>query len=222
VRPFSGRYEGRQTLLLLTATAKADIELRRSSRFIVYTMHTTVTWAFLERRFRDCSVIRIEGERLLPTEYLHRDESDPEHDVHTRFDWTAGWAMTTFGRALEPKTVALEGPTWDPMSFQVALIALAPQRRPGDREHHRVIQRGSLKEYEVTFAGLIPPTGAGGPPVYEIVGRENEGRVALRLLPEESWRPARVTIDDVSVELVAAPMVAPASLPEDSVPSCES
>jgi hypothetical protein len=31
---------------------------------------------------------------------------------------------------LEPRTIALNGPTWDAMSFQVALIALAPQRQP--------------------------------------------------------------------------------------------
>ena len=46
----------------------AGIELRRSSRFIVYTVHSTVTWAVIERRFRDCGMIRIEGERLLPIE----------------------------------------------------------------------------------------------------------------------------------------------------------
>lgn len=224
VRPFSGRYEGRQIVALLPATARAGIELRRSSRHIVYTMHSTVTWAFIERRFLDCSVIRIDGEQLLPIEYLHRDASESDHDVHTRFDWLAGSAKTTLGRTPEPKTVALDRPTWDPMSFQVALIALAQQRLPGHRERQWVIERGMLKEHEVTFVGPIPPptTGAGaGQPVHEIVSRKSNGLITLRLLPDEAWRPARVSIDDVTIELVPTPLTAPAGLPEGDVPSCE-
>jgi hypothetical protein len=222
VQAFSGRYEGRQKIALLTATADAGIELRRSPRFIVYTMHSTVTWAFIERRFSDCSVIRVEGERLLPVEYRHRDSSNPELDVHTRFDWTAGWAKTTVGRSPEPRTVEIDGSTWDPMSFQVALIMLAQQRRPGSREPHRVIERGSLKAHEVTFVGPVPATAGGGDrPMHEVVSRKAKGLVALRLLPDEAWRPARVTIDDVHVELVSTPAAPPADLPEGPVPSCE-
>ena len=221
LHPFSGRYEGRQKIALMTATATADIALQRSPSFIVYTMTSTVTWAFIERRFRDCGVMRIDVERLVPIEYVHRDESNPDLDIHTLFDWTAGSAKTTLGRAPEPKTVELRGPTWDPMSFQVALIALAPHRRPGDREHHRVIERGSLKEHEVTFAGPIAPAGS-GQPVHEILSRKDNGLIALRLLPDKAWRPARVTVDEVTMELVATPAAAPAAMPERSEPSCRS
>ncbi|HEY0826224.1 MAG TPA: hypothetical protein VGD76_20725, partial [Ramlibacter sp.] len=143
----------------------------------------------------------------------------PELDIHTRYDWKAGWAQTTLGSAPEPRSTALGVPTWDPRSFQVALIALAPQRRPGEREQHRVIERGALKEHEVTFAG--PIAAGGGQPVHEILSRKQSGLIALRLLPEEAWRPSRVTVDDVSMELVPAPVPAPAPLTEDSIPSCE-
>ncbi|RYZ36804.1 MAG: hypothetical protein EOO72_11000, partial [Myxococcaceae bacterium] len=155
VQPFSGRYEGRQQLAFLTATAVALIELRRSSRFILYTMHTTVRAAFIERRFLECSVMRFHDGRPQPVEYVHRDKSSPEHDVHTRFDWAAASATTTFGDAREPRTVALDGPAWDPMSYQVALIALAPKHVPGDREQFRVIERGVLKEHDATFVGTV-------------------------------------------------------------------
>jgi hypothetical protein len=222
LRPFSGHYEGRRTVVLLPATAHASIELRRSSRFIVYTMRTIVNWAFVERRFQDCSVIEIQGDRLLPLEYLHRDESDARFDVHTRFDWTAGRAQTRLGPAPAPGTLALDGPTWDPLSFQVALIALAPQRRPGEREHHRVIERGVLKQHEVIFVGPVSPSGADGErPVFQIVSRKDQGQVGLWLRPDEAWRPARVAIDDVTIDLVATPAAPPASLPEGDVPSCE-
>jgi hypothetical protein len=221
IQPFSGRYEGRQKVAFVTATAVALIELRRSSHFIVYTMQTTVNAPFIERRFHDCSVMRIEGERLLPVEYVHRDESDPEKDIRTRFDWPTGSAKTLLGQEPEPKLVALDRPTWDPLSFQVALIALARDRQPGTHEEFRVIERGVLKEHDTTFVGRVA-TPAGKPPQYEIVSHKSKGFIALRLLPDEAWRPARVTVDGVTVELVPAPVTAPAPLPEDGVPRCES
>jgi hypothetical protein len=220
VQPFSGRYEGRQKVAFLTATALASIELRRSSRFILYTMRTTVSVAFVERRFQECSVIRIEGERLLPMEYVHRDESSPEHNVHTRFDWVAGLAKTTLGGKPGPRVVSLDGPAWDPMSYQVALIALASGHQPGDRDRFRVIERGVLKEHEATFEGPVAATGE-SPPQYGIASRKSKGLIALRLLPGESWRPARVTLDEVTITLMPTPVPAPTALPEGGVPSCE-
>ena len=219
LQPFSGRYRGQQKIALITATATADIALRRSPRFVVYTMDSTITWAFIERRFHDCAVLRIEGDRLMPIEYVHRDEARPDLDIHTRFDWPGGTANTQLGRAPDPRTVDLSGPTWDPMSFQVALMALAPLRRPGDKERHRVIERGSLKEHEVTFAGPVEAEG-GAQRVHEILSRKEKGLIALRLLPDQAWRPGRVTIDEVTIELLPTPVPSPAPLPNGSAPSC--
>jgi hypothetical protein len=221
VHAFRAHYEGKKKIALLTATAQAVIELKRSSRFVLYTMDTTVSWAMLERKFRDCSVMRIDGERLLPLEYRHIDESQPGLEVHTRFDWDAAKASTTLGTSSQAVDVAIAAPTWDPMSFQVALIALAQRRAAGDSELHRVIERGALKEHRVQFGGLVPVSGR-DTPAYEIVSRKERGQVALQLLPERAWQPLRVTIDDVTIELVAGPAgEAPGRLPDGDVPRCE-
>lgn len=222
VQPFSGQYEGRKTIALIPATATADIALRRSARFIVYTMRSTVKWAFLERQFRECSVIRIDGDKLLPLEYEHVDESQPEHDVHTRFDWNENKAITRLGAAPKAVVAEIAWPTWDPMSFQVALIALAQQRRPGDSETQRVIERGVVKAYQVRFAGAVPVAGARqSVQAHEIVAKKEKGQVALYLEPQHAWRPLRIVIDDVTVDLAAGARAdPPASLVEGQVPQC--
>ena len=225
VRPFVGQYEGSKPVALITAKASAKIELRRSAQYIRYTMHSTVKWALLERKFRDCSVIRIEGDgKLRPLEYLHVDESDAKHNVRTRFDWTQNKASTLIGTATEAMVESITWPTWDPMSFQVALIALAPQRAAGDGEKHRVVERGAVKDYQVSFSGRVPLSLHGKSlRVHEIVGRKATGQVALYLLPESSWQPARVVVNDVTVDALAGAAAGgpPASLAPGQVPQCD-
>lgn len=222
VQPFSGQYEGKKTIALIPATAKADIALQRSAQFVVYTMRSRVKWAVLERKFRDCSVMRIEGDKLLPLEYEHVDESQPEHNVRTRFDWKENKAITVLGAATKPALAEIAWPTWDPMSFQVALIALAQQRRPGDSEAHRVIERGVAKAYEVRFSGAVPVAGARqNVQAHEIVARKATGQIQLYLLPQSQWRPFRIAIDDVTIDLAAGGRAeAPAGLAEGQVPQC--
>lgn len=222
VQPFSAQYEGKKSIALIPATAKADIALRRSAQYIVYTLRSTVKWAVLERKFRDCSVMRVEGERLWPLEYEHIDESQPEHNVRTRFDWKDNTATTTLGAAPKAQVAQIAWPSWDPMSFQVALMALAPQRRPGDSEQHRVIERGVTKAYQVRFAGAVPVPGARQPvQAHQIVARKPTGQIQLYLLPQSQWRPFRIAIDDVTIDLAAGSRAeAPADLAEGQVPQC--
>jgi hypothetical protein len=225
VTPFSGQYEGHKQIALITATAKVRLELRRSAAFILYTMDSTVTWAMLpmlQRKFRDCSVIRVDGERLLPLQYLHIDESNPRRNVQTRFDWNDNKATTTLGTASETKIAEIAWPTWDPMSFQVALISLAQERRPGDGEAHRVIERGAVKHHQVRFSGVVP-WGLFGRSVgiHEIVSRRDEHTLMMYLSPETAWQPVRVVIDDVVFDLVSpAHGDAPAGLSDDLTPRC--
>lgn len=223
--PFSGHYEGSTKIALLTATARAEIELKRSARYILYTMESTVTWAFLERRFRDCSVLRIDGDRMWPLEYLHVDESSPKFDVHTRFDWLQNRATTRLGTAADTSSADIAWPTWDPMSFQVALIALAPQRQSGVTETHHVIERGASKRHQVSFAGVTALPGAPpGVQAHEIVSRKDDkGRVALYLAPPPSWQPLRIDIDDITIRLAGSPAGgASQALAEEPVPVCAS
>lgn len=230
--PFSGRYEGRYAVsaLLPDARVQVELELRRSSRYIVYTMQAVARLGLFQRRFRDCSVIEVQGSRLLPLEYVHQDLSDARMDVRTRFDWAAGRADTLLGAATQPIGHVLDAPTWDPMSFQVALMALAPQRRAGEREAHRVIERGAMKHHQVTFAGQAARPDAGDErPVHQIVSRKgtegDSGRIELWLSPDQAWRPARVAQDGIVLVLAGtpagAPVTAPASLPDAGRPSCE-
>jgi hypothetical protein len=222
VQPFSARYEGKKTVALLPATAKADVALRRSAQYVVYTMRSTVKWAVVERKFRDCSVMRIDGERLLPLEYEHIDESQPEHNVRTRFDWQTKQATTQTGAAPKPVLAEITWPTWDPMSFQVALMALAQQRRPGESETHRVIERGTARTYQVRFAGAVPVVGARqSVQAHEVVATKEKGQVRLYLLPQNNWRPLRIAIDDVTIELVGSGRAEPpAALVEGQQPQC--
>lgn len=222
VQPFSAQYEGKKTVALLPATAKADVALRRSAQYVVYTMRSTVKWVVIERRFRDCSVMRVEGERLLPLEYEHVDESQPEHNVRTRFDWQARQATTQVGAAPKPALAEITWPTWDPMSFQVALMALAQQRRPGDSETHRVLERGAARTYQVRFSGAVAVAGARqSVQAHEVVATKETGQVRLYLLPQNTWRPFQIAIDDVTIELVGGSGgEPPAALVEGQQPQC--
>lgn len=220
--PFSAQYQGKKSIALIPATAKADIALRRSAQYVVYTMRSTVKWALLERKFRDCSVMRIDGDKLLPLEYEHIDEAQPEHNVRTRFDWKDNKASTLLGAAPKPVLAEIAWPSWDPMSFQVALLTLAAQRRPGDSETHRVIERGVAKAYEVRFAGAVAVPDTRQPvQAHEIVARKTSGQIQLYLLPQSQWRPYRIAIDDVTIDLAAGSRAeAPAGLAEGAVPQC--
>ncbi len=223
LRAFVGYYEGSKAIALIPATAKARIELKRSDEFIVYTMQTTVTWTLIERKFRDCSVIRIDGQRLLPLEFVHADESDPTHDVHTRFDWQQNKATTVLGNSAQAKVAQIAWPVWDPMSFQVALMALAQQRAAGESEKQRVVERGVAKEYRVSFVGAVPVEAPGrSVQAYEIISRKAKGQVALYLLPEQSWQPVRITVDDVTIDRIggAAESKPSANLVAGQVPQC--
>jgi Protein of unknown function (DUF3108) len=227
VRPFSGQYEGQKKVAMIMATAKAQVELRRSARFIMYTMNSTVTWSVLERKFRECSVMRVDGDRLLPLEYAHIDEADPKHNVRTRFDWKEKKATTLLGKSPEPLTTPIAWPAWDPMSFQVALISQAQKRAAGESEKHQVVERGVLKDYQVKFSGAAPLMAKGQRvQAHEVIGRKaSGGQVALYLWPEQSWRPLKIVIDDVAVELTnpaAASAASPGSsaLPEEQTPQC--
>jgi hypothetical protein len=222
VQPFSGHYEGSKKIALVTATAKAEIELRRSADFIRYTMRSTVRWAFLERSFYDCSTIRIDGDRMLPVEYVHVDESDPGLNVLTRFDWKENKATTVLGSALPAAVSDITWPTWDPMSFQVALIWLSQRRRPGDSELHRVIERGTLKEHRVRFSGPVSlARGGRDVPVHEIISRKAKGQVALYLLQEPPRQPFRIAFEDVTIDLTGTSSVAtPEPIAEGQLPPC--
>lgn len=223
LRDFAARYEGHKRFGPLTATATAQIRLQRSAQHIVYTMDTTVRLAFIERSFHDCSVVRVAGEQLQPLEYVHLDAADPKHNVRTVFDWARGEARTVVGAAGDAVATPIVWPTWDPMSFQVALMALAPSRAAGASEVHSVIERGALKVHRVRFSGMLPAADEASPGrLHEIVSQKEgrtKGQIMLLLTPQPTWRPARLTIEEVTIELVGAAPAAPA-LSDRPVPQC--
>jgi hypothetical protein len=210
VTPFSGRYQGQARVLGIKVTASAQLQLRRSSKYLLYTMDSTVKAPLYERRFRECSVIAVEGDRMVPREYRHTDVSNPGANVRTVFDWPGNKASTVVGPAAAT-TQDIAWPTWDPMSYQVALMALAPKRKAGQSERQLVIERGRIREHNVRFSGAVTAPGVpAGVAVHELL-----------LSPQMSWQPLRIVIDEVAIDrdgAAAGPV--PAALPEGVVPTC--
>lgn len=217
---FAAVFEGRKAIALIDARAEAVATLRRSSSYAIYTLKATIRWTVISRSFELCSVVRFEGDRLVPIAYGYVDQTDPRRDVRTDFDWSSGKAITRHGNG-DTSTLELVWPAWDPLSFQLGLIAAAPSRRAGDVETHVVIERGVRKTYRVVYedqstaplAGLLRP-------VFAIRG-EKEGGGGMRLLldPTRHYRPLRIGIEDVDLDYVAD-RATPAALAADEVPSC--
>ncbi|MEW5756087.1 MAG: DUF3108 domain-containing protein [Pseudomonadota bacterium] len=206
IRPFIAHYEGKKKVLLFTVTANARVELTRTGQYLKYVMDSTVKWSVFKRKFYDCSLIRLDQHGMKPLEYLHVDESNKEFNVKSSFDWESNKAVTVLGSSAEPTTVDITWPTWDPMSFQVALMSAAPVQSIGKSDPYQVLERGKLKQHQVTFNGdRALDTRLGNMKVYEIISRKTKGGAALWLAPDYGWIPARITIDDVTIDLNAAP-----------------
>lgn len=217
---FSATYEGRKTIALIDARADAVATLRRSSTHAIYTLTATISWTMFSRKFEECSVVRIEGERFVPLEFMHVDQDEPRHDVRTEFHWPAGKAITRLGNG-EVRSADVSRPAWDPMSFQLALMAAAPSKRAGDVETHDVVERGNLRTHRVVFVGPSPsPVPAVSHPVFAIRSEKSTGGVVSLLLdPASAYRPLRIGIEGVNLDFVA-PRPAPLPLPAGEVPRC--
>lgn len=221
--PFAARLVGHKRVALLDASATALVELRQVKDHWVYSMDTTVKVAVLQRRFHDCALLRQRNGRLEPVEYVHLDESDPRHSVHTLYDWDAGTASTVRGSSRDPLVVPIHWPTWDPLSFQAAAMSLARQRPAGSFEAHQLLSKGSLDDLRVDFVGPLAagaPGGAQGLATWKITTTRPGGTHTLLLSPEHGWRLFRITIDDVTLEWDRRALPAPAPSPAGTVPRC--
>lgn len=217
---FSAAFEGRKAIALIDARAEAVATLRRSSSYAIYTLKATIRWTAISRSFELCSVVRLDGDRLVPIAYGYADQGDPRRDVRTDFDWSSGKAVTQHGNG-EVSTIDIAWPAWDPVSFQLGLINAAPSRRAGDVETHTVIERGLRKTYRVVYEDQATAVVAGSSrPVLAIRG-EKDGGGGIRLLldPARQYRPLRIGIEDVDLDHVAD-RATPAALAADEVPSC--
>lgn len=217
---FSAAFEGRKAIALIDARAEAVATLRRSSSYAIYTLKATIRWTVISRSFELCSVVRFDGDRLVPIAYGYADQGDPRRDVRTDFDWSSGKAVTHLGNG-EVSTIEIAWPAWDPVSFQLGVMAAARSRRAGDIETHTVIERGVRKTYRVVYEDPATAVVAGSSrPVVAIRG-EKEGGGGIRLLldPTHHYRPVRIGIEDVDLDRVAD-RATPAALAADEVPSC--
>lgn len=217
---FAAAYEGRKAIALIDARAEAVATLRRSSSYAIYTLKATIRWTVISRSFELCSLVRFDGDRLVPIAYGYADQGDPRRDVRTDFDWSSGKAITQLGNG-EVSTIDIAWPAWDPVSFQLGVMAAAPSRRAGEIETHTVIERGVRKTYRVVYEDPATAVVAGSSrPVVAIRG-EKEGGGGIRLLldPTDHYRPLRIGIEDVDLDRVAD-RATPAALAADEVPSC--
>lgn len=193
--PFAAHYIGSKKIAFLTARAQATIELRKHRGHLRYTIDSVVRLAFYKRRFHDCAVVAIVPDGLQAVEYWHRDDGDPSLNVTTRFDWDNRIARTELGQGGEVISQALEGPSWDPLSFQLALMARAIAKQTKEVAQYRVIERGSLKHHEVHFAAH---DNANSTDMFNIVSFKDKGRIELDLLPTKRFEPKRLMIEGVA------------------------
>lgn len=227
--PFTARYAGEKRIALIKARATLDLALERHGDYLKYTSHSEVRWSFYRREFYDCSILELHsdqqhGDQLRPLEYQHIDEGDSDNDVHTRFDWQQQRAITQRADETEPRINDIQWPAWDPMSFQVALMAIAPEQAPGSTQDHSMVERGKRRDYRVTFAGSSADSESPG--VYRVsserLNSDKQVSNALWLAPDHHWVPQRIQIDDVAIDLQAAPVLTPVNnQPVTEPPTCE-
>lgn len=217
---FAAVFKGHKSIALIDARAEAVATLRRSPSYAIYTLKATIRWTVISRSFELCSVVRFDGDRVVPITYRYTDHAEPNRDLRTDFDWAAGKAVTRLGNG-EAITLDVAWPTWDPVSFQLGLIAAAPSRRASDLETHAVIERGVRRSYRVVFEGPGTAVVAGSSRAVVAIRGEKEGGGGMRLLldPTRQYRPLRIVIEDVALDLVAD-RATPAALAADEAPSC--
>ena len=195
--PFAAHYIGSKRIAFLTARAQATIQLQRHRDHLKYSIASVVRLAFYKRRFYDCTLVSISADGLRPVEYRHRDDADQSFNVITRFDWEERVAKTQLGPEGKMIERALDGPTWDPLSFQLALMARAIDKQTEGVDRYRVIERGSLKIHDVHFA--VPDTDNAEPTgLFNIVSYKGESRIEFDLSPAKRFEPQRLMIEGVS------------------------
>jgi hypothetical protein len=200
LEPFSSVFEGRKSIAMVDARARAKVELRRSDTHAIYTVSTTVRWTVISRTFDQCGVVRFDGERIVPIEYVHIDHGQPSHNVRTEFDWPRGKAVTHLGDG-SVRTADIAWPAWDPMSFQLALMAAAPSKRPGDQETTTVVERGVSKVHRVSYVGTTPSTSGTDERAFAIRSdKSTGGSVSLLLDAAHGFQPMRIGIEDVNLD----------------------
>ena len=216
---FASTFEGRKSIALVDAHAIAKVELRRSDTHAIYTVSTTVRWTMMSRSFDQCGVVRFDGARIVPVEYVHLDHAKPKRNVHTRFDWARGTATTRLGDGTE-RVAEVTWPAWDPMSMQLALMAAAPSKRPGEQETHQVVERGTSRVHRVTFVGMpAAPSDGNGQPFAIRSDKPNGTSVSLVLDRARNFQPMSIGFEDVNLDRTAV-AAAPATLPAGTVPVC--
>jgi hypothetical protein len=219
--PFAAEFQGRKSVFLVDASARAVLELRASPTHARYSVVATVSWLGLSRRFEDCAVVRSDaGGRIVALEFVHLDHGDPALDVHTTFDWPARRAVTRLGGDREV-VAEIAAPAWDPMSFQLALAGVASRRRSGDVETHTVVERGVAKTHRVVYEG---PSASPWPPMAAEVfavrsTKDGGGTTGMLLDPRRGWQPLRIVVADVTLDATTL-RPPPPSLPADEVPQC--
>ncbi len=217
--PFSSTFEGSKRIAIIDIQAHAKVELRRSDTHAIYTVSAVVD--LLSRRFDQCGVVRLEGGRIVPLEYVQLDHHKPARHVRTMFDWARGKAVTTQGDGTT-RTVDITSPAWDPMSFQLALMSMAPSKRPGDQDAHIVVERGAIRTHRVTWGAAPAPDAPGPAKGFAIRSDKDSGNsVTLVLDPTHGFEPTRIGIQDVVMDR-SARHAAPAALPAGHVPTCPS
>lgn len=222
-KPFMAKYAGEEKVAVFTVNAALDLELSRVGDYLKYTSNSQLKWSFYDRKFYDCSIIKIDKDKKLwPVEYLHVDEGDPDNRIETKFDWDAKTVTTHRPDKDKPRSYDITWPTWDPMSLQIALMTIAPQQKKGATQKYASIEKGKLREYEVTFNGEVKTqTHLPDIQVVEVLTVRGDNTGGLWFAPNYGWVPAKIQIDEVTIDLQEHPtFTEQQTASSGDVPSC--
>lgn len=218
--PFEAEYEGAK----FPFSARATIALQRIGDYYRYSMRGSVRAAFFKwTEVYDCSILRIEGERFYPVEYVHRDSRDRQRNVHTRFDWSLRTLRTTRGGGAVEEKMELPPVAWDLMSIQVRLRADIAHADRGAELSYQVIEKDQVKRRRLKIDGVEEMQF--DQHVLHVMKAETEDgkhRHQFWFAKNYAWLPVRVGIGGVTLDLVSPPAEAAraAAPPTDSPPSC--
>jgi hypothetical protein len=219
--PFEANYEGSR----FPFSASATIALQRMGDYFRFSMRGSVRAAFFKwTDIYDCSVLRLQDGQFFPVEYVHRDSREPERNALTRFDWTNRAMRTTRGDGAVQVLEDLPPVAWDLMSIQVRLRADVAGAARGAELVYPVIEKGHVRKRRLTVAS-VDEMQANEQTLKVVKAEANDGshRHQFWFAPNYAWLPVRVSIGDVTLDLVSPPGEAarPASPASESPPTCE-
>ncbi|TQV87027.1 DUF3108 domain-containing protein [Aliikangiella coralliicola] len=203
---FTSVYEGSEYAVL---NGEARIEFVRSNNYIKYSLKAKGSLLFFSvHKTYDCSVLKIEGDSIVPLEYLHTDSKESKNNVKTIFDWNNKTITTTRGLDRVSVLNDVDSTLWDPLSAQVYLMKLASSQTVGFTHDYQVIEKGRVNPQQAHFEKMMKyETEFKELDTLKVVSKADVGGGTLWLAKNYAWIPAAIEIDGITIELKSEPII---------------